>query len=95
MNMLFKAKLFTMPPRLEYKKYPLTIIRPLCYADVDTIKEHASDAGYISTTCTCMYQNNSGRKDARARLQALTQGDRRLKEKMFESLRNINTEYLP
>ncbi|MBO4319651.1 MAG: tRNA 2-thiocytidine biosynthesis protein TtcA [Treponema sp.] len=95
MNMLFKAKLFTMPPRLEYKKYPLTIIRPLCYADVETIKQHASDSGYISTTCTCMYQDNSGRKDARARLQALTQGDRRLKEKMFESLRNINTEYLP
>lgn len=95
MNMLFKAKLFTMPPRLDYKKYPLTIIRPLCYADVDTIKEHASDAGYISTTCTCMYQDNSGRKDARARLQALTNGDRRAKEKLFESLRNINTEYLP
>lgn len=95
MNMLFKAKLFTMPPRLDYKKYPLTIIRPLCYADVETIKEHASQAGYISTTCTCMYQDNSGRKDARARLQALTQGDRRAKEKLFESLRNINTEYLP
>lgn len=95
MNMLFKAKLFTMPPRLDYKKYPLTIIRPLCYADVETIKEHASNAGYISTTCTCMYQDNSGRKDARARLQALTNGDRRLKEKLFESLRNINTEYLP
>lgn len=95
MNMLFKAKLFTMPPRLNYKKYPLTIIRPLCYADVETIKEHASDAGYISTTCTCMYQDNSGRKDARARLQALTNGDRRAKEKLFESLRNINTEYLP
>lgn len=95
MNMLFKAKLFTMPPRLDYKKYPLTIIRPLCYADVETIKEHASQAGYISTTCTCMYQDNSGRRDARARLQALTNGDRRAKEKLFESLRNINTEYLP
>lgn len=95
MNMLFKAKLFTMPPRLDYKKYPLTIIRPLCYADVETIKEHASQAGYISTTCTCMYQDNSGRKDARARLQALTNGDRRAKEKLFDSLRNINTEYLP
>ncbi|MBP5452566.1 MAG: tRNA 2-thiocytidine biosynthesis protein TtcA [Treponema sp.] len=95
MNMFFKAKLFTMPPRLDYKKYPLTIIRPLCYADVETIKEHASQSGYISTTCTCMYQDNSGRKDARARLQALTNGDRRAKEKLFESLRNINTEYLP
>ena len=95
MNMLTKAELSTMPPRLDYKKYPLSLIRPLCYADVETIKEHAKEAGYISTTCTCMYQDNSGRKDARARLEALTHGDRRAKEKMLNSLRNINKEYLP
>ncbi len=95
MNMLTKAELSTMPPRLDYKKYPLSLIRPLCYVDVETIKEHAKEAGYISTTCTCMYQDNSGRKDARARLEALTHGDRRAKEKMLNSLRNINREYLP
>ncbi|WP_191018059.1 tRNA 2-thiocytidine biosynthesis TtcA family protein [Treponema zioleckii] len=95
MNVLRKGELSTMPPRLNYQKYPLSIIRPLCYADVETIKEHAAASGYISTTCTCMYQDNSGRKDARARLQALTNGDRRAKEKIFEALRNINKEYLP
>lgn len=95
MNMLTKAELSTMPPRLDYKKYPLSLIRPLCYADVETIKEHAKEAGYISTTCTCMYQDNSGRKDARARLEALTHGDRHAKEKMLNSLKNINKEYLP
>lgn len=95
MNMLVKSELSTMPPRLNYQKYPLSLIRPLCYADVETIKEHAKDSGYISTTCTCMYQDNSGRKDARARLEALTHGDRRAKEKMFAALRNINKEYLP
>ena len=42
-----------------------------------------------------MYQDNSGRKDARARLEALTKGDRRAKERMLASLRNINREYLP
>ena len=84
-----------MPPRLNYQKYPLSIIRPLCYADVETIKEHAKEAGYISTTCTCMYQDNSGRKDARARLEALTHGDRRAKEMLMASLKNINSEYLP
>ena len=95
MNMLEKGELFTMPPRINYKKYPIAIIRPLCYADVETIKAHAKEAGYISTTCTCMYQDNSGRKDARPKLQALTEGDRRAKERLFNSLRNINTEYLP
>ena len=95
MNMLGKGELSTMPPRLNYAKYPLSIIRPLCYADVETIKAHAKEQGYISTTCTCMYQDNSGRKDARARLEALTGGDRAAKRRMFDSLRNINSEYLP
>ena len=95
MNMLKKSELSTMPPRLQYEKYPLSIIRPLCYADVEMIKAHAKEAGYISTTCTCTYQDNSGRKDARARLEALTKGERGAKEKMFNALRNIKTEYLP
>ncbi|MBQ5471896.1 MAG: tRNA 2-thiocytidine biosynthesis protein TtcA [Treponema sp.] len=95
MNMIGKGKLYTMPPRLNYQKYPLSIIRPLCYADVETIKLHAKAAGYISTTCTCMFQDNSGRKEARAKLLALTNGDRYAKERMFNSLRNIKTEYLP
>ena len=95
MNMLNKGELSTMPPRFAYQKYPLTIIRPLCYSDVDTIQAHARERGYISTTCTCAYQDNSGRKDARERLKALTNGERRAKEKIFNALRNINTEYLP
>ena len=95
MNMLEKAKLFTMPPRLDYKKYPLSLIRPLCYADVETIKAHARTAGYSSTTCTCQFQDNSGRKKARARLAALTGGDICAKEHLFRALRNINAEYLP
>ncbi len=95
MNMLKKGELSTMPPRLNYEKYPLSLIRPLCYVDVQTIIEHAESQGYINTTCTCTYQDNSGRKDARARLEALTKGDRRAKEMLLASLKNINREYLP
>lgn len=95
MNMLVKAELSTMPPRLDYEKYPVSIIRPLCYAAVDEIKAHANEMGYISTTCSCSYQDNSGRKDARARLEALTGGDANAKMHLFNSLRNINAEYLP
>lgn len=95
MNMLNKSELSTMPPRLSYKNYPLTIIRPLCYADITQIVEHGNNQGYISTTCTCSYQNNSGRKEARMRLEKLTDGDLKKKRHIFDSLKNVLPEYLP
>lgn len=95
MNALGKGEFSTMPPRLMYNKYPVTIIRPLCFADVDMILAHAEESGYISSTCTCDYQDNSGRKEARHRLYALTDGDPAQKRRLFEAMRNIKTDYLP
>lgn len=95
MNALTKGELSTMIPKLKYEQYPVTIIRPLCFADVDSIIFHAKEAGYIAQTCTCNYQNNSGRKVARSRLAALTDNNPNEKRKLFEALRNIKTEYLP
>lgn len=94
MNALTKGELSTMPPRLTYQKYPVTVIRPLCMASVDTIIEHAKTQNYHSVTCTCDYQNNSGRKEARKRLFDLTHGNKAEKERLFMALRNVKTEYL-
>ncbi len=95
MNALLKGEFSTMIPRLKYDKYPVTVIRPLCFADVDSIIAHAKEHGYISVTCTCNYQDNSARKKARSRLEALTDGSADAKRKLFESLRNIKLDYLP
>ncbi|MGP1587849.1 MAG: tRNA 2-thiocytidine biosynthesis TtcA family protein [Treponemataceae bacterium] len=95
MNVLSKGQMSTMIPRLKYEKYPVTVIRPLCFADENSIIEHANNSGYISVTCTCDYQNNSYRKKARSRLDSLTAGSSAEKRKLFESLRNIKTDYLP
>lgn len=95
MNALTKGVLSTMVPRLKYEKYPVTVIRPLCFADIPMIVRHATDSGYINATCTCTYQNNSGRKDARQRLEALTGGNYTEKTRLFEALRNIKSDYLP
>ncbi len=95
MNMLQKGELSTMPPRLKYDKYPVTIIRPLCLADERTIIDHAEKCGYKSITCTCTYQDNSARKKARSKLEALTGGTASLKRRLFESLKNIKSDYLP
>ena len=95
MNILQRGALSTMPPRLKYDKYPVTIIRPLCLADERTIIDHAEKCGYKSITCTCTYQDNSTRKKARSKLEALTAGSPALKRRLFEALKNIKSEYLP
>ncbi|HQL34068.1 MAG TPA: tRNA 2-thiocytidine biosynthesis TtcA family protein [Treponemataceae bacterium] len=95
MNALVKGELSTMPPRLAYEKYPVTVIRPLCFADIPMIVRHAEEAGYISSVCTCTYQDNSGRRSARSKLEALTGGSYAEKLKLFEALRNVKQAYLP
>ena len=95
MNMLQKKALFTMPPILAFQKFPITIIRPLCLCDTAMIIKHATLMGYLCSTCTCTYQENSARKDARKRIAALTNSSYKLKRNIFESLKHINMEYLP
>ena len=95
MNTLHKSEFSTMIPRMQYKNYPVTLIRPLCYCLEENIIEHAREHGYYGWTCTCNFQDNSFRKDARRRLALFTDGSADKKEKFFWSLKNIDMEYLP
>ena len=95
MNALSSGVLSGMPPVLEFDKYPVSLIRPLALADVRSIIKHAQDFGFIASTCTCTYQNNSDRKLARKRLESLTEGQYDLKLKLFSALANVNERYLP
>ena len=97
MNQMQKGVLSTMPPKLKFDKFPVTIIRPLYYADEKTIIDYANQNNWKRFTCTCNYQENSTRKEARKRIQLLTDGDYRLKTQMLQSIKkqNIITDYLP
>lgn len=95
MNMTTKGHLETMPPVLQYEKYPLKLLRPLYYVPVDLIIEHSINEGWNSQTCTCTFQDNSGRKVARKKLQVLSDGEYSKKKLILDSLRNIDYDYLP
>lgn len=95
MNMINKGELSTMIPKLKYDNYPVTIIRPLCYAAQERIIEHAQKEGFMGFVCTCDFQDNSDRKDARKKIEMLTGGDINTKERIFNALKNVNTNYLP
>ena len=94
MNMLHKGEIAAIPPSLKYKKYPITIIRPLCYVAEEKIIEHATEEGYAGFTCTCNYQDNSFRKEARKKVELITNGDENTRRRLFNSMKNIKPEYL-
>lgn len=85
MNAVEKGVLGGMPPVLEYEKYPLKVIRPLCYAPQNVIVERAKEENYFGFTCTCSFQDNSTRKTAREKLKVLTDGDEKTKQRLFDA----------
>lgn len=94
MNMTEKGNLSTMIPKMQYDKWPVSIIRPLCYVSEKRIISHVQKNGYCSFTCTCNYQNNSTRKEARKKLEMLTEGSESKKQLIFKALKNVQKEYL-
>ena len=94
MNMLQKGELSTMSPVVNYRKYPVKVIRPLCFSSEQRIIDYCTENNFISETCTCDFQSNSFRKEARKKLSLITDGDEQVKLKMLHSLKNVNLECL-
>ncbi|MCR4580784.1 MAG: tRNA 2-thiocytidine biosynthesis protein TtcA [Treponema sp.] len=94
MNMLNKGELAAMPPLLKYDNYPLSVIRPLCYVSEERLIAEAEKENYALFTCSCNYQENSTRKEARKKLEELTGGDQLCKERMLAALKNVDSRYL-
>ncbi len=94
MNMLYKGEISGMLPMLAYKKYPLSIIRPLALCEERRIVAYAEEKGFRSAVCTCPFGRESKRKEVRKRIEALTGGSGTLKRRLFDSVSNVKMEYL-
>ena len=99
MNMMNKGVLSAMPMRLSYRKYPLTLIRPLGYLEEQQIIACASEQGILKSACTCPYGINSGRRDVRERIAAFTGNSGAVKRRIMAALSsgadNLLVEDLP
>jgi len=94
MNMTMKSELSSMPMRLDYDKYPITLIRPLAMVEERQIIGFAEAAGFRAKACTCPYGKNSKRRTMREKLATFTEGDSFVKRRIYESLHNVNLEYM-
>lgn len=94
MNMLYKGQISGMLPVLAYAKYPVKIIRPLALCEERQVISFAAEKGFLSTTCSCAYGEDSKRREARRKIAELTGGSSLLKRNLFDSMSNVNAEYL-
>jgi tRNA 2-thiocytidine biosynthesis protein TtcA len=86
MNMTNQGKLSAMPMFLRYRKYPVSLIRPLGYAEERQIIACAEEKEILKAACTCPYGINSGRRDMRGRVAAFTGGSGAVKRRILASL---------
>lgn len=61
MNLTFQGRFGTMPTRLQMRKMPLSIIRPLCLIDEADISRYAQLSGYQQVLKLCPYEHDTHR----------------------------------
>jgi len=86
MNMMNKGQLSAMPMYLAYRKYPLSLIRPLAYLEEQQIIACAKELGILGVTCTCTYGINSGRREMRNRIGTFTRNSGAVKRRILASI---------
>lgn len=94
MNMTQKGELASMPVRIDYDKYPISIIRPLALVEERQIIGFAESYGFRSITCSCDYGQNSKRRVMREKIAVFTGNDSAVKNRIFESLHHVKLDYL-
>jgi len=94
MNMTNKGQLSAMPMYLQYRKYPLALIRPLGFLEERQIIACADELGILKAACTCPYGVNSSRRDIRSRIATFTANSSAVKRRMLAALSSGSTNFL-
>ena len=94
MNLLSKGELLAMPVLLKYRKYPVSLIRPLALLEEKQIIACASKQNILKNACTCPYGQNSKRRDIRSKIADFTGNDGDIKRRILKALGEGEIDYL-
>jgi tRNA 2-thiocytidine biosynthesis protein TtcA len=86
MNITGKGELSGMPMLLPYRKYPVSLIRPLGYLEEQQIIACAAEKGILKAACTCPYGLRSKRRELRQRIAEFTGNSGAVKRRLFRAL---------
>jgi len=96
MNLCSKGTLLAMPVLLKYRKYPVSLIRPLALLEEKQIIACAAEQNILKNACTCPYGQNSKRRDIRGRIADFTGGKDagEIKRRILKALGGGQIDYL-
>jgi tRNA 2-thiocytidine biosynthesis protein TtcA len=86
MNLTAKGELSAMPMILQYRKYPVCLIRPLGYIEERQIIACAGELEILKAACTCPYGVHSKRREVRKGLAAFTGNSGAVKRRILRAL---------
>jgi len=95
MNLCSKGTLLAMPILLNYRKYPVSLIRPLALLEEKQIISCANEQNILKNACTCPYGQNSSRRDMRNRIGDFLGKDAGdIKRRILKALGDGKADYL-
>ena len=84
-----------MAPCMQMKKFPLTVIRPLCLVNEEDIASLATIAAYPQQVKRCPYERDSNREQMKQLLGHLEKLNPEARYNLWGSMSNIQHELLP
>ena len=88
MSTFYQGQFATMPARLEMRKMPLTIIRPLCMVKESDIAEFAKSRGYKKQNKLCPYEHDSSRTEAARLFREIEASNPEARQCLWRALEN-------
>ncbi len=95
MNITHQGAFGTMPPRLKMDKFDMEIIRPLCLVEEKELIRLAEIKAYKKQLKNCPYESGSSRSDMKEILNRLEAVNPEARYSLWNSMTNIQTDYLP
>jgi tRNA 2-thiocytidine biosynthesis protein TtcA len=93
-NMCYAGEISTMIPKQSFFGGEFEIIRPLAYADEDSIRRFANECAFPDFINPCPTAKNSKRLEIKKLLNQLYRSNKKIKGNIFRSLSRIRQEYL-
>ncbi|MBD8001071.1 MULTISPECIES: tRNA 2-thiocytidine biosynthesis TtcA family protein [Bacteroidaceae] len=95
MNLTFQGAFSTMPPRLEMRKFDMTIIRPMCLVHEADLVELAALRGYRKQIKNCPYEKDSHRSSMKDVLRRLEEMNPEARYSLWGAMGNVQEDLLP
>ncbi|MCL2411445.1 MAG: tRNA 2-thiocytidine biosynthesis TtcA family protein [Treponema sp.] len=94
MNLCGKGELLAMPILLKYRKFPVSLIRPLALLEEKQIIACAAEQNILKNVCTCPYGQNSKRREIRSKISGFTDNSGEMKRRILKALGSGEKDYL-